>query len=507
MENSISKNEFHELFNNRENVFFIQIGANDGKTYDPIYDLVIKNNWSGILYEPGDNAYQELIKNYNNNNNNNLIFEKKAVSNYDGKGILFCGTTNMHFTLNYEKAKSMFDVEPKSLNVEIVSPKTIINQFNINKIDLLLIDVLGHEFEIIKAFPFEKIKPEIIRFEYVNMKVEYAIEYLESKGYVCYFDRIEGDIVAKLKRKIIVHNPCNEDTKYFKNYNLFWDKLTDVLKKKYIVNENRYFEFAHSGFFSIKLQKQQCDNFKLLECEYVIEFEDTGDFYIISASDLSSSSNIILAEKNNPNLKKVLISQFNRKEFELINANMEIYEPWIYFPATTLDLIQYYEKRKTLKNIINKMYFRGSGLEDRLFLNYINKDLLEGIWPIGGPETYFEDLINYKIGLSVAGRGEMCYRDIEYMALGIPFIRFEYSCELNPKLIPNFHYISVERPLDLQHDRMGNEKHAKMIEKRFLEVRNDEDFLKFISNNSKEYYDKYLSYDSNVYHTLNLLNI
>ena len=54
-------------------------------------------------------------------------------------------------------------------------------------------------------------------------------------------------------KKIIVHNPCNEHTRYFRDYNLFWDELTDRLKQKYTVVENRYFENAHKERFRVNL--------------------------------------------------------------------------------------------------------------------------------------------------------------------------------------------------------------------------------------------------------------
>jgi hypothetical protein len=310
-------------------------------------------------------------------------------------------------------------------------------------------------------------------------------------------------------RKIIVHNPCNEHTRYFRNYNLFWDDLTEELKKKYIVEENRYYEFANSQRFKVNLKNQTSDenNFLLLECEYVIEFEDTGEFYIMSVSD--NLTHCILNEKNNPKLKKVLVSQFTNNEIlnNVGNDNFEKYSPWIYFPCTINDLVPFFEERKNKETLIDKMYFRGTSIEDRSILSHFNQDYLEGIRPIGGPNVYFKDLINYKVGLSVAGRGELCYRDIEYMAIGVPFIRFEYTTNLNPKLIPNYHYISIDRPSDLVIDRLGNETHAAMIEKRFLEVKDDKEFLSFISKNAKEYYDTYLSRYNNVKHTLNLLEL
>lgn len=526
--------EFYSLFDNLSDVFFIQIGANDGKSNDPIYNLVNSKNWSGILYEPGESAYNSLLENYKDNKN--LIFEKKAVSSYDGEGELFCGTTNQHFSLSEEYAKYMYDVEPIKLKVEIVSPKTILEKYNITKLDLLMIDVEGHDFEILKAFPFDILKPSIIRFEYMHLKAEEPIEHLESHGYNCYFNP-NGDIIATLKEKnevqtqeiqqkeveiksqdnsvisyngkrsIIVHNPCNEHTRYFRNYNLFWDKLTEELKTKYNVRENRYYEFANSKYFSINL-KQKFDNTELylMECEYLIEFEDTGEIYILSVSDDLSCA--MLAERDNPLLKKVLISQFNRTNIKNhVQDNINKYSPWIYFPSGLHDLEQYYYKRKIIKDLKDKMVFRGTSLDDRSILGLMNPDFFDGPNVIGGAETYFSDIINYKVGLSVAGRGELCYRDVEYMAIGLPFIRFEYISELNPNLIPNYHYIAVKRPDDLLIDRAGSIEHAKMIEDRFLEIKDDEKFLNFISNNAREYYKKYLSYDNNVNHTLNILGI
>jgi hypothetical protein len=310
-----------------------------------------------------------------------------------------------------------------------------------------------------------------------------------------------------MKRKIIVHNPCNEHTRYYRNYNLFWDKLTEDLKKYFNVTENRFYEFANSNMFDVKLKKGKSPFFALHECEYVIEFEDTGDFYILSVSDRLSAA--MLNERNNPHLKKVLVSQFNYDYLKShVGNSIQKYSPWIYFPQEVFDYEEYHQKRKNVTSFIDKMYFRGT-LSERPITNFLDKKYVEGFNPI---KNYFEDLIKYKIGLSIAGVGELCYRDIEYMCLGIPFIRFEYLSELNPKLIPNFHYIAVERPSDipthngLSTDRLGIEKHAKMLEKRFLEVKDDTNFLSFISKNARQYYDTYLNHN-NINHTMNLLSI
>ena len=310
------------------------------------------------------------------------------------------------------------------------------------------------------------------------------------------------------KRKIIIHNPCNEKTKNYRNYNQFWDDLTLELQKKYDVIENRYYEFAHINRLEVDLIKQTSPkgDFILYECEYVIEFEDTGDLYVLSVCD--DLSNATLNEQSNPHLKKVLISQFIQDKIDHhTKENSQKYFPWIYFPSTIDDMSIFYDIRQNSNSFIDKMYFRGSGIEDRPIVTYINSDYLEGYYPIGGTLTYFKDLIKYKIGLSIGGRGELCYRDIEYMAMGIPFIRFEYETILNPPLIPNYHYISIERPKNMTLDRLGTIEHAKLIENKFLQIKDDYNFLNYISNNAKTYYERYLKRYNNVNHTLQLLGI
>jgi FkbM family methyltransferase len=197
----INNDEFNKLLDNNSDIFFLQIGANDGISVDPIHNLVKKNRWKGILFEPGKVAYEELINNYSGVDH--LIFVNSAVSNYDGKGELFCGTTTPHFTLNKLKAEHMFDVEPIAVEVDIVSPRTIIDYYGIKNLDLLQIDAEGHDFTIIKAFPFEIIKPKIIRYEYINLNYdeisqEDANDFLKQYGYTSYINVTEGDIIAIL---------------------------------------------------------------------------------------------------------------------------------------------------------------------------------------------------------------------------------------------------------------------------------------------------------------------
>lgn len=321
-------------------------------------------------------------------------------------------------------------------------------------------------------------------------------------------------------REINVYNPYDisqfennsRSTKiYNKDHQSFFDDLTDELKKKYIVNEFIYENREPTQMrFAAQLLKQKCEQYLVMECDYVIEFQDTGEFYVLCVGDEFSHATVF--EKDNPFLKKILISQFIdykvKNEFKEYSSKCE---PWIYFKHDSTDLETFYLQRQNKKDYLKKMFFNGYK-NHRPILNFFDSNLL--ICKETQPkQEYFEDLINYSVGLSIGGVGEFCYRDVEYMCLGIPFIRFEYQTSLANPLIPNYHYISV--PFDYtipkhnetHKDRLGGYIHAKKIESRFMEIINNDSFLNFISANARKYYEDFLAPEVRVKNTMKILSL
>jgi len=77
-------------------------------------------------------------------------------------------------------------------------------------------------------------------------------------------------------------------------------------------------------------------------------------------------------------------------------------------------------------------------------------------------------------------------------------------------MIPNYHYISVNRedlPKDSNLDCGGGEEYIKKYVKRFEEVKNDFEFLEFISKNAREYYQNYCSNENRVNNMIKKLNM
>ena len=61
-----------------EDVFFVEIGANDGIDFDPIYQAVIKKKWSGVYIEPQKSVFLKLQSNFQGREN--IFFENIAIT-------------------------------------------------------------------------------------------------------------------------------------------------------------------------------------------------------------------------------------------------------------------------------------------------------------------------------------------------------------------------------------------------------------------------------------------
>lgn len=307
------------------------------------------------------------------------------------------------------------------------------------------------------------------------------------------------------KSKIIVHNPCNEKTRYFRNYNFFWDSFTQHLKQYFEVEENRYFEGANRERWQVELKKGISSNFLLLECEYVIENAETGEFHILSVSD--DFTHAILNEKENPFCKSILLSQFNPKAVKHhVGEYIDKYKPWIYFQSLFDNLEMYYQKRQFIKERSNTLFFKGTSIQDRSFLSHLDKNYVTEFSPIGSND-YFNQLISHKLAISIDGRGEFCYRDVECFGCGVPIIRYKFESILNDPLIANYHYISIPRPPDMTLYRTGTKEHADRFMEKYFEIINNDELLNFISNNAKKYYDKNLTLKNSLEKTFDILKL
>jgi FkbM family methyltransferase len=190
--------------NLKKQISFIQIGANDGETCDPMNKYIIKNDWKGILIEPNPNVFKQLVKNYENKKN--LIFENIAVTDYKGFVSLFVSDKDKNKLLStvIPNRGSLSKIDHLNCLNEIYVPcDTLENIFiksGMENIDILLIDVEGYESHLIPTINFNVLKPKIIHFEHAHITYDEhqkIIDYLRSFGFKTFTERKNSTAIKK----------------------------------------------------------------------------------------------------------------------------------------------------------------------------------------------------------------------------------------------------------------------------------------------------------------------
>jgi len=196
--------------------FFLQIGAFDGISCDPIHKYIQKYKWSGIMLEPQPKPFKELVDSYQDNKNIKVV--NAALSDTKGDRTLYIlqgdhlpawAKSMASFSRgNILKHECFIDEIEKyvvSISVPTINFDALISENGITTIDLLQIDTEGFDSEILSMFPFEKIKPALIHFESKHIEkktLEDTLDRLISFGYMVARDGQE-DMVAVYRQQSI----------------------------------------------------------------------------------------------------------------------------------------------------------------------------------------------------------------------------------------------------------------------------------------------------------------
>lgn len=192
-----SHNEIYQVLKNlhasRDRISFLQIGAHDGLICDPIREFVISGRWEGCLVEPLPDVFAKLRANYHYTGleaSGKLRFVNAAVSSQEGQVILYqVGKAFASQVPDYARLLTSMDRQHllqhlssvpgadqmiEELVVPCMTPLQVMNHAALSELDLLLVDVEGHEFEVFAAFPFATVRPGVIIYESVHLSTEHS---------------------------------------------------------------------------------------------------------------------------------------------------------------------------------------------------------------------------------------------------------------------------------------------------------------------------------------------
>ena len=257
----------------------------------------------------------------------------------------------------------------------------------------------------------------------------------------------------------------------------------------------------------------------------IFELED-GTF---KTYDFGDHPSLTVQLSNSPKFTGAVIGQYNSKFWDTtsrpdIRKNV-VPGP---YPDTVWQLGSNYDQiQKHRESILldKRLYWRGSlynqGVPDRylgvrkalelLPSHLTSNELYFGANPIQF-DQYLQESFQFRLAFSIGGGGgalcgDLCFRDIEMFGLGIPLLRPKLIVENSEPLLPDFHYIAVDAELDAEYRYANPDILSQKIASRYREVIDDLEYLEFIKNNAKNWYENNISYPKITYNIIKLLNL
>lgn len=206
------------LLKGKRNGFFIELGAGNGVSLSNSYFFERELGWIGVLIEPEPYSYSMLWNNRSGFKSNALCSDVSGVE----KEFLLAGATSgiISDSSGYWIKKNIKEGNNSRTKMVTRTLEEVLDGFPTPKnIDFLSIDVEGHEYEVLKNFPFNKYVIDIICIENNSSidetdNIDKAKKLLENNDY-----RLEVSTNTDLfYRKNVYYSQQDEDKILFNKY-------------------------------------------------------------------------------------------------------------------------------------------------------------------------------------------------------------------------------------------------------------------------------------------------
>jgi FkbM family methyltransferase len=181
-------------------IFFLQVGAFDGLSGDPLYPLIEKYSLKGILVEPQKPYFARLQENYARFGLSNFILVNAAIGPQDGTVPLYHikpwpgapdwvyqhSSFNREHLLELRRNLPSVELVVESEPVRCLTFTTLLREAGRERVDLLQIDAEGYDAELLRLFDVAARKPAIVRFEHSHLSrndYETCLSSLIGQGY------------------------------------------------------------------------------------------------------------------------------------------------------------------------------------------------------------------------------------------------------------------------------------------------------------------------------------
>jgi len=191
-----------------DNGTYFEIGAHDGFFHSPSYRLSAKKNWKGMMVD-GNKELLHLVKLYRpkdevvhaacSSKENSLKAESCNFLNLGHSGEVYLSYDQID-TYSKKMLKEVGEVIIKN-DIPLTTVTDLINTSKIIKnctLDLMVLDVEGHEMEVLAGYDFDKIKTNYFLVESRTSEEQKIMNsFLSDHNYKCIGQTSSTDFMYK----------------------------------------------------------------------------------------------------------------------------------------------------------------------------------------------------------------------------------------------------------------------------------------------------------------------
>lgn len=175
-----------------EQKFFLDVGAFDGIGFSNTR-LLFEQGWRGICVEPVQKNYDKLERLYQNTD---VITVRAAAADYEGEMVLNVATIPWAKDWGSDVSSPSDDALERwpdyiweKERVPAMTVNAILERNSVTHVDVVSIDVEGHEMAVLRGFDLQKYRPRLLVVEYSTPTERGAlIHYLKQQGYFSWVD-------------------------------------------------------------------------------------------------------------------------------------------------------------------------------------------------------------------------------------------------------------------------------------------------------------------------------
>jgi FkbM family methyltransferase len=176
---------------------FIQVGAYDGVSTDPLHKYIAACGWRGVMLEPQPRPVERLRQLYAEHDR--IVVLEAAVDAERGARSLYAvecdelpawaggmASFDRAHIVKHDYLIPGIAAKIRELKVDCITFADVLDQLPEDRLDLLQIDAEGADGYLLSLFPFERLKPAIVQWEIKNLsraQQEAALDLLCGHGY------------------------------------------------------------------------------------------------------------------------------------------------------------------------------------------------------------------------------------------------------------------------------------------------------------------------------------